>query len=494
MQATLEKLEKSREFWFLFITSFVFFILRLPSLFEPYWYGDEGVYQVLGLGIRHGRLLYQGIWDNKPPLLYLIYALFNSNQFLVRSFSAVVGILTVLSFFYLARLLFVSKESEKKHQQITVCISTALFAFLFGIPLIEGNIANAENFMLFPVIVAGYFIYKQNMEHKNLLYYAGFFLPGLFLGIAFLFKIVAVFDFAAFAGFLFIIHFGINKLKQTFEILVPFAIGFFLPLIFTILFFFFKGAFFDFVHAALIQNVGYVGYGNTFIIPQGLLILKLLVLGLFTLFLLLKKKSIPTHVLFVLIWFAFSLFNAFFSQRPYTHYVLTVLPSFSLLIGLIFLEKKFKIPLSILMLISLVLLIKNFTYFGKTIYYYQNFAAFITNKETTFEYRNFFDSNTPHDYQLADYLNSHMKNADNVFIWGNNAQVYKLIDRLPPGRYTVAYHITASAAAINETGKALSRVHPRFIVISEKQLFPYTLFGYLEKMSMDETTIYERSF
>ena len=30
------------------------------------------------------------------------------------------------------------------------------------------------------------------------------------------------------------------------------------------------------------------------------------------------------------------------------------------------------------------------------------------------------------------------KKSDNIFIWGNNAQVYKLTEKLPPGRYTVA--------------------------------------------------------
>ena len=69
----IAKIEKAKDFWFLLIVSFFFFILRFPSLFEPYWYGDEGIYQVLGMVIRKGGLLYRDIWDNKPPFLYFIY-------------------------------------------------------------------------------------------------------------------------------------------------------------------------------------------------------------------------------------------------------------------------------------------------------------------------------------------------------------------------------------------------------------------------------------
>ena len=45
----------------------MFLILRIPSLFEPYWYGDEGIYLVLGQAIRKGVTLYSHIHDNKPP-------------------------------------------------------------------------------------------------------------------------------------------------------------------------------------------------------------------------------------------------------------------------------------------------------------------------------------------------------------------------------------------------------------------------------------------
>ena len=127
-----------------------FAALRFPSLFEPYWYGDEGVYQVVGTAIRQGRILYSEIWDNKPPILYLIYALFNGEQFYVRLASLIVGIGTIVVFYYLAIKIFKNLYS--------IYFSTAFFALMFSLPVLEGNIANAENFMLLPVIGAFYYV------------------------------------------------------------------------------------------------------------------------------------------------------------------------------------------------------------------------------------------------------------------------------------------------------------------------------------------------
>src|SRR5579859_2854102 len=162
MNKLLKHLDASSSFWFLLITSFAFFLMRLPSFFEPYWYGDEGVYEVLGFGMRHGRLLYQGIWDNKPPLLYLIYALFDGNQPMVRVFSFFVGLIAVYFFFALSKLLF---EKQKY-----TFIATGFFALFLGLPLLEGNIANAENFMILFSIISAYLIVRmiKNQQYSIL--------------------------------------------------------------------------------------------------------------------------------------------------------------------------------------------------------------------------------------------------------------------------------------------------------------------------------------
>ena len=490
----LARAEKNRNFWFLLIASFIFFLLRFPSLFEPYWYGDEGIYQVLGLAIKAGRLLYRDIWDNKPPLLYMLYSLFSSDQFTLRLVSLVFGVLSLIVFFVLSRKLFEEKEGNK-----IAVFSTIIFGLLFALPVVEGNIANAENFMLLPIIFSGFLIFTaKGRLQKNILILSGF-----LIGIAFLFKIVGIFDFAAFFAFLFILNLPkkISNFKNIvyaqFYFLLPFALGFLFPIVVSALFFLLHGfsTFKYFLEAIFVQNVGYVGYGNKFIVPQGLLISKLLLLFLFLLFLLAKRNIFSKTTLFVLIWFAFSLFNAFFSGRPFTHYVLVLIPSFSLLIGSLFWDKKYRFSLILIFIVSFYLILKSFSFYGKTFFYYQNFFSFITGKETVTQYRDFFDKKTPIDYELDQFIKTKTKKDDNIFIWGNNAQVYALSGKLPPGRYAVAYHITGNKDGIENTKEAVLKQEPKLIIIMPDQnQIPFSLYNYGKVVKIDNILIYERIF
>src|SRR5690349_2456022 len=170
------KIEKDKAFWALLAISFFFFLLRLPSLIEPNWYGDEGYYQVIGMALNHGSLLYSQIWDNKPPLLYIIYAIFHGDQFSVRLASLFVGLFTTWAFYYLAKKLF-------NHEKTSI-ITTSIFALLFATPLIEGNIANAENLMLFPITLAAILVYKISNPNYKLQTTNYKLFAGLLLGIA----------------------------------------------------------------------------------------------------------------------------------------------------------------------------------------------------------------------------------------------------------------------------------------------------------------------
>lgn len=491
----LERLEKNTNVWFLLIASVLFFILRFPSMFEPYWYGDEGIYQALGLGINSGRVLYRDIFDNKPPFLYFLYSIFNSDQFLLRLVSIIFGILSVIVFFKLSSKILENKKASY--------IATLFFAVLFGLPLIEGNIANAENFMLLFNLVAGFIIFKSinitDQVKKNKV----LFLSGVILSISFLFKIVGLFDFAAFLFFLFFINFTKNfrdvfkveNIKNEIKNLSPYILGFIIPVILVVLYFALNQALPYFIKATFSNNVGYVGYGNKFIIPQGLLILKLTILLVSLSFIFIKRRVLGNAALFIYIWTFFSLFNAFFSQRPYTHYVLVTLPAVCLLIGLVVLKNKYFKFNFLLLVITLFLLTKNFSYYVKTVFYYQNFVSFVTNQKTVYDYQRFFDGNTPNDYELASYINMHTTKNDNIFIWGNNAQVYKLTNKLPPGRYTVAYHISNYADGLKNTADGLNKDKPKFIILmGNVPTYPFSLLNYKQKINLHGINIYEKLY
>lgn len=510
----LAKLEKNKTFWCVFAICVFFVFLRLPSIIEPYWYGDEAVYEVIGQALSHGELLYRDIWDNKPPLLYVIYALFDGNQPEVKTFSLIIGLLSVITFFFLTREIFTKFKISM--------LTTSTFALLFATPLLEGDIANAENFLLLPILLGGLILYKfhrkQTMSPPRSLWIAG-----ILLGIAFIIKIVAVFDFAAF--FIFLITFSENKTEnhtvkknkaaskkrlrgfslqstgnfiiQTILVSFPLVAGFLIPFIITIIFFASKHALSDFFQAVFFSNVGYVGYSNSFMgIPQGLLLVKIIILVVFLAIIVIRHKSLAKPTLFIILWLMFSLFNVYFSGRPYTHYALVLIPSFSLFIGLLFFYKNIikKAVTAVTAILLVFILSQHFSFnTAYPIHYYQNFMQFISGKENVEAYQSFFDPTVPRDYTIASFIQTHTTSDDSIFVWGNSPEIYVLSHKLPIDKYTVAYHIQQNNA-YGQTQEIINKKEPKYIIVlTESQPLPFTVPLYIMRYTIPGATIYERS-
>lgn len=489
---------------FLLIASILFTILRLPSLIEPDWYGDEGIYQVMGQAMNAGRVLYRDIWDNKPPLLYMIYALFNGDLFFVKLLSLISGLGGLIVFFFLAKDLFKNEKS--------VYISTVFFALMFGLPILEGNIANAENFMLFPILLSCYLLFKKRESTFNLAYI----LSGLFLAVAFLFKIVAVFDLAAFIVTLLILKYF--ETKSSFKMILNFIqdvfskkiltlfkqellliISFLLPIVLFSLYFVLNNAFYDFLRATFSQNVGYVGWGNQFIFPLGGLIIKALILTLAILVIINFRQKLNKNGVLIFVWLAFSTFNALFSQRPYGHYLLVVLAALSLFLGYTIENKRLiRVNVLIALLTLLVLsnnfnLIQNSSLYKKVFYYYGNYLQFLSGNKSVSSYQAFFDKNTPRDYDIANFIIANTTKEDSVLLISDSGQIYSLAKKLPPGRYIVSYHMTFYKDAIYETQEDIKKVKPKYIITTkESSEFAPLLLGYSLKYSMSGVKIHER--
>ncbi len=494
----LSHLEKNRTFWTLIGLCVLFFLLRLPSVIEPYWYGDEGIYHVLGQALNQGQVLYRDIWDNKPPLLYVIYAWANSDQMTVRFVSLLIGLLSVIAFFLLSLKLFASK-------QITLII-TSMYVLLFATPILEGNIANAENFILLPIILAALLIYSSHTDHRQIKMTGKvkmiFFLAGLLLGIAFLFKIVAVFDVAAFSLFLFLLALSKIDRKHFIHALVsimPLLAGFILPFLLSMVYFATQNILGEYMQSAFSRNVDYVGFENyLFGIPQGLLLLKVLLLAIAITFIVIKRTMFSPKILFITLWTITAIFSAFFSGRPYTHYLLMLLPSFCLLVGLA-LTKSSKhayqwLRIAILGFVTFIIFLFPIYGIDKTLAYYQNTYLFISGQRDLRSYREFFDTKTPRDYALASFIKGQAKPNDTIFIWGDSAQIYALSDKLPPYKYTVAYHVIQSNALLKETQEAIDTVQPKYIIVlPETQPLPFRVPLYIIRFNVEGAIIYERS-
>ena len=131
----------------------------------------------------------------------------------------------------------------------------------------------------------------------------------------------------------------------------------------------------------------------------------------------------------------------------------------------------------------------------KNIRYYQNFISYIKNGKTTTSYQNFFDRNTPIDYEIARFIKPKLQKDDKIFVWGNNAQLYELTNTLPITKYVVAYHITSYKDGVSVLTSALEKMKPKYVVIMPNQkTIPYSLTNYFNKIKIGNANIYERVF
>ena len=164
------------------------------------------------------------------------------------------------------------------------------------------------------------------------------------------------------------------------------------------------------------------------------------------------------------------------------------------MIGLFLLNKNFSKLAGVISIASFIVVLLSFTFYIKTAFYYQNFISFVVGNKNASSYQRFFDANTPRDYEIASFINLSALPKDNIFIWGNNAQVYYLTNKLPPGKYTVAYHITSYKDGFANTLQGLSIDRPKFIVIMPNVgAYPFSLTGYAQQISLQGAQIYEKS-
>jgi hypothetical protein len=433
-------------------------ILRIPSFFEPYSYGDEMIYLSLGNAIRKGVPLYKAIHDNKPPLLYITAAI-AGNLFWFKVILAFWSLATITFFHKLARTLFPKKNRLQK-------FSTIIFALLTTLPLLEGNIVNAELFMLGPIIAAFFILLTKRLDFRNT------FFAGLLFSIATLFKVPAAFDVLTIV-FIWLVVSGIKvkKLKKVAINTGYLALGFLTPIALTLAWYFLRGALKEYVVAAFLQNLGYLStwrpadVQRPFLIRNAPLLIRagLVGLGLTTLYW--RRKKLSKQFIFLTAWLLFSLFAVTLSERPYPHYLIQAVPAVSFLLAMLVTQRTIEqslviIPLTLAFFVPVYF---KFWYYPTTSYYIR-FVKLATRQMTRDEYFSTFDGNVVRNYKIADYIVRSCEDGNSLFVWGDTSVIYALTRRLPPLKYVADYHIRDFSTK-EATLLALRTNKPEFIVI-----------------------------
>jgi hypothetical protein len=463
-----KKLKKIIErYWFLLLAALVLF-LRIPLIFEPFTYGDEGIYLTLGQAARRGLVFYQEIHDNKPPLLYLIAALTGSYP-AYRTFFFGWSLVTIWLFYQLSQQLFGKNKSA-------VVLTTFLFALFYSLRLFEGTVGNAENFLV-ATSLAGFWV---ALKAKKTLHYL---FAGFLFSLSVLFKVPALFDFATLLAFLFWQDYK-KPLRPLISKYLGLLAGFISPILLTLIYYAYHRALKAYLKAAFLQNLPYLSsWGEDQPQAGGLpftLFIRALIVVLLFLFLLAKRKKITPRLSLILLWFSLALFAALLSSRPYPHYLLQAIPPLALSFGFLT-ENRFKRLIPLFLTGTLMGIFYLFHFWHYSSYdYLSNFYQYALGGKNQAQYYQYFGEQTPFLYQSAKFLSLHTAKEEKIFVWGTQPSIYALARRLPVGRYAASYHIIDFAGQ-QETIKALKQSPPRFMVVDEKEKSPFpAFFGLLE--------------
>lgn len=459
----------------LVILLFICLLLRIPSFFEPYSYGDEMIYLTLGQGLRQGVPLYSGLHDNKPPVLYLIAALAGSLVWF-KVFLAIASLVSIVFFAKILKTLFKGQPKTQKS-------ATIIFALLTTLPLLEGNIANAENFMMAFSLGGIYILLSKKLNIKNLLS------AGALFGISSLTKVPAIFDLPVIILF-WIITTGFKKdhlikiLKNSFYI----TTGFLIPIVLSLAWYGASGHLGDYIKAAFMQNVSYVSswrpsdVQKSFLIRNAPLLVRFLVASLAIIITFIFRKKLSKPFILASVWLMLSLFAVTLSERPYPHYLLQSVGPIVIFLGILLTQKTVEQSLVVIPLLFafFVPVYYKFWYYPTSLYYlrFMKYAVGVSSKE---KYLSGFNKYTQRNYQIANFLVSSSYKKDKVFVWGpDSPTIYALSRRIPPEKFVADYHVFDYSSK-SEIVKMLSLNKPRLIVITPEAKPFLEVTGFLHK-------------
>lgn len=466
--------------WILTVILFLIFILRFPSLFEPFWYGDEGIFAAVARNLNFGGVLYQTAWDNKPPMIYLTYGaifqFFGVSMFWLRLVSSVVVLATAATIYEIAQVTIGARRA------LAACF---IFGFLTSLRLIEGNLALTEIFMILPISMAMMLAVKRNFDYISL------FFGGFLIAVASLYKQVGVLEAAALGIFLFLITTNFWEFIKKGAAL---TVGFVIPYAMTFAYFASKGLVSDYIFGAYTYYRIYLGESPKYAILINIAkILPIAAAAFYGLWKKFRGKKVETPFLFIL-WAAFSFLGSYFSGRTYGHYLVGAMPAASLLLAQIRIPSgknfsrsinKARIVFAIFFFIPLIfltrLLFADFISGGpiNQIEYLRNFVDYATGHKTLTSYNDFFDRNVNTIDALASAIEQRGAKGSSIYIWGDLPWLYAIVDARNPVRYVTSFHVFGVPGGREEVMLRLLASPPQYIIRAQSSI---GYFAELEKL------------
>ena len=220
-----------------FIVGALTFVLRMPFWSRPLNM-DEGLYAYGGWRILKGLVLYRDLYDFKPPGVYFLnaalFSITSPDAVNVYLCAAIFAALTSVAVYALAKEVWGSKPAF---------LAGVLFAVFSPTPYIQGNGANTEVFMVLPLTWA-YYVMIRSLDRSAR---RNYFVAGLLVGLAAMFKQTAVVGIAAGLYTIYWNRKGLRSYKTSVGPCAIFLSGFVVPSLCFLVYFAWQGAFSGFV-------------------------------------------------------------------------------------------------------------------------------------------------------------------------------------------------------------------------------------------------------
>lgn len=472
------------------------FLMRFPSLYEPFWYGDEGIFAAVGRSLNFNEVLYRDTWDNKPPMIYLTYALifklFSVSMFSLRLVTAIAVLATCVCIYEIAL------KITSKNRALAAAFT---FGLLTSLRIIEGNLALTEIFMILPISLAMMMAIYRKFDKLSL------FGAGILIAIASLFKQVGAFEAGALGIFLF---FYIKSFKEFFKSGLYLSAGFALPYLMTVLYFARYGIVGEYIFGAYTYYQIYLSESPRYALLVNLLKYLPIIAIIGYCFLLKRRRQKVDLKLLILFWMAFSFLGSYFSGRAYGHYLVQAVPPLTL--ALVMVAKNLKLTREkiifsaffFLPFIGLTILLFSTVFRWNPIEqvrYWNNFISYANRTKGVDDYNNFFDGNVNTIMALNDFLKKHGAAGKSVYIWGDYPWLYAISDVNNPSRYVTSFHVFGVPPKIGreEVIADLEKKSPVYIIKPKSSIGYFVEFenflasNYNFVFKVDEADVYVKS-
>ena len=460
------------------------FLLRVQSFDILVHDWDESAYLVNSQNWLKGLIPYKDLFDNKGPVLYLLFsiviALFDIDIFALRVFTTIYLMISVIAVFFTVK--------ELTNNRYCGILGALVFAYFFDGKY--GSFAsNAEIFMLLPTILSvlftikSYFLFGRSDPKSRLIFSA---LGGFFACMSLLTKPSAVLTLALVPMFLVVyqiikINFKISKKIVNFCIF--YFIGFCMLLVPFVIYYYVHNALSDFIYMHFVHHANYIVASND--LKESLKILLghmqragiplLLAMCLLMPMLYRIKKYKKEQDIIILIIFFTSVFAVWVGRNPYPHYYQAMALPLAIILGSsvwylpVNTEKQKKITFCII----LMLLFKGILFLRLPI-------------SPTFLQTSISREAGEYLIKVSDYIKKNSTKEDTMYVYGHQPLIYVLSDRVPSTKYFIWFNnfeqYYNKSLTTSEIATILLKSAPDLFVLSLHNHVSYAL-----KQSLDKT-------